>query len=107
MWAVAALALAMVMAPLYVTACRSLARLTARNAHRLIATQRGTLELERLRAGGAVGAFTVSELPDGRGTAEARDMGNGLREIHLDITWSEDGIAARSEWLTRAPVRRR
>lgn len=102
MWAVAALALAMVMAPLYVTTCRSLARLSARNAHRLVATQRGTAELERLRSGAAVGGFAIPELPDGQGTAESRDLGGGLREIRLSITWNEDGITARSEWLTRA-----
>jgi hypothetical protein len=45
--------LAVVMAPLYVSLCGSLSRLTARNAHRLLATQRGSAELERLRVGSA------------------------------------------------------
>src|SRR5579862_7518814 len=69
LWAVAALGVAVAMAPLYVGMCGSLTRLTARGAHRLLATQRGTAELERLRAGQGVSsrAFAATELPGGAG----------------------------------------
>ena len=108
LWSVAALGLAVVMAPLYVSLCGSLSRLTARNAHRLLATQRGSAELERLREGPGSDAgareFAVLELPSGRGTMTLAPAAvPGLREARLVIYWDEGGVRARAEWTTLVP----
>lgn len=104
LWAVAALAIAAAMTPLYVSACHSLSRLTTRGGHRLIATQRGTTELERLRAAGASAQdrqFAVNELPSGKGTVHVRPAATSpLREAVVRITWEERGTAAQAEWTT-------
>lgn len=104
LWAVAALAVAAVMTPLYVSACHSLTRLTTRGGHRLIATQRGAAELDRLRTAGASARsreFAVAELPSGRGVVTLKPgPAAGLREAEIRITWQEQGIAAQAEWTT-------
>jgi len=104
LWAVAALALAAVMTPLYVSACHSLTRLTARGGHRLIATQRGTAELDRLRDAGAAAQsreFTVTELPSGKGSVTLKPGPTaGLRQAEIRITWQDSGATAQAEWTT-------
>jgi hypothetical protein len=104
LWAVAALAIAAAMTPLYVSACHSLSRLTARGGHRLIATQRGTAELDRVREAGTSvrdRQFPVTELPSGRGTVRVRPgASERLREVAVEITWLEHGATARAEWTT-------
>jgi len=104
LWAVAALAVAAVMTPLYVSACHSLTRLTTRGGHRLIATQRGSAELDRLRMAGASAQsreFPVSELPSGRGTVTMKPAAaTGLREAEIQITWLENGVNAQARWTT-------
>lgn len=99
----AALGLALVMAPLFVSLCRSQAELSARGMHRLRATQRGTAELERLRAEGSrlsAHTFAVSELPSGRGEVSVRPAASGVRQVDLVLTWDERGRPARAEWTT-------
>ena len=105
LWSVAALALAAAMAPLFVQCCGSLSRLTARNAHRIVATARGSEELERLRTAGAAAAqdreFAVPELPGGRGhVGTAPGPRPGLRRVDLVLTWDERGVPGRAEWST-------
>lgn len=104
LWAVAALAVAAAMTPLYVSACHSLTRLTTRSGHRLIATQRGAAELDRLRAAGASvqnREFAVSELPSGRGTVVVKPGSTaGLQQVALQITWQEHGAIASANWTT-------
>lgn len=104
LWAVAALAVAAAMTPLYVSACHSLTRLTTRGGHRLIATQRGTAELDRLRDAGASvqnREFAVSELPSGRGTVVVNPGPTaGLQQVALQITWQEHGVTASANWTT-------
>lgn len=102
LWSVVGLALALAMAPLYVGLCRSLIAMTARHGHRLVATQRGEAELERLRAGEVgAGSFAVPELPEGRGRrAVRRRPGSPVAEARVTIVWTERGVPVRSEWVT-------
>lgn len=106
LWSVAALALAVALSPMYVSLCHSLARQSARGAHRLVATQRGSAELERLRGGSVLGAeFAVADLPSGRGKVTfSPGPSAGLRQADLSITWDEDGVTARAEWTTLVPA---
>jgi hypothetical protein len=107
LWSVAGLAVALALAPLYVSLCRSLSRLTARNAHRLVATQRGSAELERLRAAGKsaqAGSFAAPELPSGRCVITLRPApADGLRQADVTVTWVENGVTARGAWTTLIP----
>jgi hypothetical protein len=103
LWSVAGLALAIALAPLYVSLCQSLSRLTGRGARRLVAVQRGTAELERLRAdsGRAVSReFAVPDLPGGRCSVSVSPANGRLRQVDLLITWDENGATARAEWTT-------
>ncbi|HEU4753522.1 MAG TPA: hypothetical protein VFU47_10485 [Armatimonadota bacterium] len=105
LWSVAALGLALALTPLYVSLCHSLTQVSARNAHRLVATQRGLAELERLRAGAGAGEFAVPELPSGRGAVALRNTPGGVREAVVILTWDESGHPARAEWTTLLPAR--
>jgi hypothetical protein len=104
LWAVAALAVAAVMTPLYVSACHSLTRLTARGGQRLIATQRGAAELDRLRTAGAAAQsreFAVAELPSGKGSVTLKPgPAAGLRKAEIRISWQDHGTTAVAEWTT-------
>lgn len=106
MWSVAALAVAAALAPVFVGLCGALARVSARGAHRLVATQRGTAELERLRLAPArARAFVVPELPAGRGSVDVRPGPPGgrpptLAEARVTIAWTADGVVSRAEWVT-------
>jgi hypothetical protein len=101
---VAALGLAAAMTPLFVSLCSSLCRLTARGGYRLIATQRGSAELERLRRAGAratAGEFEVKELPAGRCVVTMTPgPAATLREAQIRLTWQENGSAANARWTT-------
>lgn len=101
MWSVAALALAAALTPMYVSLCGSLSRSTGHGARRLIATARGTEELERLRSGGGARAVSLPALPGGRCEASL-DAGRtpGLRQTRVVITWREEGRVCRAEWVT-------
>lgn len=104
MWSVGALALALALTPLYVTACRSLAALTARGGHRLLAVNRGAAELERLRAGEARGgSFAVPELPGGRCEVTLTDAGPALQRAEVSVSWQEGARGARCTWTTLLP----
>ena len=104
LWAVAALGVAAAMAPLFVSLCGSLCRLTARGGYRLIATQRGSAELERLRAeGGAARSeeITVKELPSGKAVIALRPgPAPSLREAEVRLVWRENGATAQARWTT-------
>ncbi|MFN3648268.1 MAG: hypothetical protein ACK47B_01705 [Armatimonadota bacterium] len=101
LWTVGALAVVAAVTPLYVSLCTSMARATGRGAHRLIATRRGSAELERLRERPQERRFAVPELPDGRGEVSLRPgPAPRLREARLAITWDERGVRARAEWTT-------
>ena len=102
MWSVAALSLALLMTPLFVRLCHSLSALTGRGAHRILATNRGTTELERLRSGTAENrVYDVPELPSGRcEVTTGPTAGSRLRQIRVTVSWVESGRPARSEWIT-------
>jgi hypothetical protein len=100
LWSLGALLLALALTPLYVSLCHSLSTVTTRSAHRLVATQRGEAELERLRAGGGARTFPVPELPGGQGTVTLNPSAGGLQEAHLVLTWTESGRPGRAEWTT-------
>lgn len=104
LWAVAALGVAAAMAPLFASLCGSLCRLTARGGYRLIATQRGSAELERLRAaGGAAKAeeLTVKELPSGKAVIALQPgPAPNLREAEVRLVWQENGATAQARWTT-------
>jgi hypothetical protein len=107
LWSVAALGLALAITPLYVNLCHSLARATGRGAHRIVATGRGTAELERLRAGEvSERAFDLPELPGGKCevTLSAGPSAD-LKEAAVTVTWDEGGVRARSEWTTLVATR--
>ncbi|MGV3724685.1 MAG: hypothetical protein ACO1SX_27625 [Actinomycetota bacterium] len=104
LWAVAALGVAAAMAPLFVSLCGSLCRLTARGGYRLIATQRGSAELERLRAAGRAAKseeLTVKELPSGKAVIALRPgPAPSLREAEVRLVWQENGATAQARWTT-------
>jgi hypothetical protein len=104
LWSVVGLALAIAMAPLYVSLCISLSRLTARGAHRLVATRLGAAELDRLHAEGVRATsreFAVAGLPSGRGALRVRALPSSrLRQADLEITWEENGHPSRAAWST-------
>lgn len=104
LWAVAALGVAAAMTPLFVSMCSSLCRLTARGGYRLIATQRGSAELERLRAAGASaasGEFAVKELPAGRVVVDLRPgPAPGVRQADVVVSWNENGATGQARWTT-------
>lgn len=102
MWSVGALGLALVMTPLFVSLCHSLSALTARGAHRIVATNRGTAELERLRLGNAESrAYEVPELPAGRCEVTlAAASTPKLRQARVVVSWEEAGRRVQSEWAT-------
>ncbi len=104
LWSVAALGLAVALAPLYVTCCHSLMRVGARGGHRLIATRRGSQELERLRIRPVSGTFAVPELPGGTGSVTVTPD-SGLSRVDLAIRWREDGIQASAEWTELVKAR--
>lgn len=102
MWSVGALAVALVMTPLFVSMCHSLSLLTGRGAHRIVATGRGTAELERLRSGDLTPrSYAVPELPGGRCEVTLVPGSTPrLREARVVVFWEEGGRTARSEWVT-------
>lgn len=103
MWAIGALGLALVLTPLYVTACRSLAELTGRSGHRLLAVNRGTAELERLRSGERrAGSYEVPELPGGLCEVKLSPSGS-LTRGEVTVSWTESGRDARCAWTTLLP----
>ena len=103
MWSVAALALAMVMTPLYVAACRSLAAITSRGGRRLIAVNHGTAELERLRSGERrEGSYAVPDLP-GRCEVRLTPASGGLRRAEVSVTWDEGERKGECRWTTLVP----
>jgi hypothetical protein len=101
MWSIGALALAMVMTPLYVAACRSLAAITSRGGHRLIAVNDGSAELERLRSGESrEGSYAVPDLPGGRCEVRLTPVSGGLRRVEVAITWDEADRKGECRWTT-------
>ena len=103
MWVIAALGLAAAMTPLYVSLCRSLSRVTARNAHRLVACQRGGAEMERLRGAEhpLPELLAVPQLPEGKERVSVTPGPTpSLVTVSVELTWSEDGTPARAAWTT-------
>jgi hypothetical protein len=100
---VAALGLAAAMTPLYVSLCHSLTRVTARNAHRLVACQRGSAELERLRAARPLSStvLPVPQLPRGREQITVTSgPSESLAKVTLTLNWDESGARSHAEWTT-------
>jgi hypothetical protein len=85
MWSIAALALALVMTPLYVAACRSLAALTSRGGHRLIAS------------------YDLPDLPGGTCRIQLLPADSGLRRAEVTVTWDEGERKASCRWTTLVP----
>jgi hypothetical protein len=106
MWSVAALALLLLLSPLYVSLCAGLAATGKRGALRLRATQLGSAELERIRATLPTNRdWAIPELPAGRGSLRLRATpAPRLRELALIITWAEGHRTARAEWSTLVPA---
>lgn len=106
LWAVVGLAIAVAMTPLYVSLSAALTQASARGGHRLLATQRGTRELEAIQAARRAASrdFVVPELPGGRGTVRVVPAAaSGVRRVDVTIEWREGDRLARAEWTSLVP----